>query len=99
MGEAQIRDEVRRTADLGAPVRGWDRDQPHSRARGTTRLLVIAHTGRPRRATSRESSAAALHKNGMALRLLEDEAVELALDLPDVEVVTPGADRPPTARS
>jgi NAD+ kinase len=59
---------------------------------GERRVLVIAHTGRQ---AAREVSAEfcrSLHKHGIALRLLEEEAAELALELPDVEVVRPRAD-------
>jgi NAD+ kinase len=54
------------------------------------RVLVIAHTGR---ADAREVAGQfclRLSKHGIALRLLEQEAVDLALDLPDLEVVQPG---------
>lgn len=58
------------------------------------RVLVIAHTGRPE---AREVAAAfcvGLHKFGIAVRLLDKEAAELAPDLPDlldVDVVAPSA--------
>lgn len=56
------------------------------------RMLVIAHTGREAARQVAVEFCLSLHKHGIALRLLEDEAGELALDLPDVEVVRPKAD-------
>src|SRR3954452_4119958 len=55
-------------------------------------MLVIAHTGREAARQVAVEFCLSLHKHGIALRLLEDEAGELALDLPDVEVVRPKAD-------
>jgi NAD+ kinase len=56
------------------------------------RVLVIAHTGREAARESAAEFCRSLHKHGIGLRLLEDEAAELTLDLPDVEVVRPKAD-------
>jgi NAD+ kinase len=56
------------------------------------RVLVIAHTGRAEAREVAGHLCLRLHKNGLSLRLLEQEAAELALDLPDVEVVAPAAD-------
>jgi NAD+ kinase len=56
------------------------------------RVLVIAHTGRQEARDVAGQFCEALRKNGIVLRLLEDEAAELSLDLPDVEVVKPHAD-------
>src|SRR3954464_9329556 len=55
-------------------------------------MLVIAHTGREAARQVAVEFCLSLHKHGIALRLLEDEAAELTLDLPDVEVVRPKAD-------
>ena len=54
------------------------------------RVLVIAHTGRREAREVAGQFCVGLAKNGMALRLLEQEAADLALDLPDLEVVHPG---------
>jgi NAD+ kinase len=51
------------------------------------RILVIAHTGRDEAREVAGQFCTALHKNDVTLRLLEAEAAELSLDLPDVEVV------------
>ena len=51
------------------------------------RVLVIAHTGRDDARDVAGQFCRSLHAHGIALRLLEDEADELALDLPDVEIV------------
>ncbi|WP_206053807.1 NAD kinase [Nocardioides iriomotensis] len=58
--------------------------------RGSRRVLVVAHTGREeaRKVASRVCRALAQH--GLAVRLLADEAAELTLDLPDLDVVHPG---------
>jgi NAD+ kinase len=50
-------------------------------------VLVIAHTGREDARDVAGQFCRSLHAHGMALRLLEDEADLLALDLPDVEIV------------
>jgi len=55
------------------------------------RVLVIAHTGRREAREVAGQFCLALAKNGLALRLLEREAADLALDLPGLEVVQPGA--------
>ena len=54
------------------------------------RVLVIAHTGRREAREVAGQFCLGLAKNGIALRLLEQEAADLALDLPDLEVVRPG---------
>src|SRR3954451_11079406 len=59
---------------------------------GARRVLVIAHTGREDARDVAAQFCTSLAKHGIGLRLLEDEAGELALDLPDVEVVSPRAD-------
>ena len=51
------------------------------------RVLVIAHTGREDARDIAGQFCRSLHAHGMVLRLLEHEAGELALDLPDVEIV------------
>ena len=56
------------------------------------RVLVIAHTGREDAREVAGQLCRSLHAHGIALRLLEDEADLLALDLPDVEVVKATAD-------
>ena len=56
---------------------------------GDRRVLVIAHTGRQEARDVAGQFCLALNKFGIALRLLEHEAADLALDLTDVEVVTP----------
>lgn len=55
------------------------------------RVLVIAHTGRREAREVAGQFCLGLAKHGIALRLLEREAADLALDLPDLEVVQPGA--------
>ena len=57
----------------------------------TRRVLVIAHTGR---SDAREVAArfcVALAEHGIGVRLLQDEAADLDLDLPGLEVVNPDA--------
>jgi NAD+ kinase len=54
---------------------------------GERRVLVIAHTGRLEAREVAGQFCVALNKAGISLRLLEDEAAELGLELPDVEVV------------
>ena len=51
------------------------------------RVLVIAHTGREDARNVAGQFCRSLHAHGMALRLLEDEADELGLDVPGVEIV------------
>jgi NAD+ kinase len=53
---------------------------------------VIAHTGRQDAREVAGQFCRALNKFGILLRLLEDEAAELDLDLTDVEEVKPSAD-------
>lgn len=52
------------------------------------RVLVLAHTGRREARDVAGQFCVALNKAGISLRLLENEAADLALDLGDVEVVT-----------
>src|SRR3954447_1962680 len=59
---------------------------------GARRVLVIAHTGREDARDVAAQFCTSLAKHGIGLRLLEDEAAHLPLDLPDVEVVSPRAD-------
>jgi NAD+ kinase len=59
---------------------------------GVRRALVIAHTGREDARLVAKQFCRSLHEHGIALRMLEDEAVELALDVPDLEVVKPIAE-------
>jgi NAD+ kinase len=54
---------------------------------GERRVLVIAHTGRLEAREVAGQFCVALNKAGISLRLLEDEAAELGLELADVEVV------------
>ena len=57
----------------------------------TRRVLVVAHTGRP---DAREVAArfcVALAEHGIGVRLLQDEAADLDLDLPGLEVVSQDA--------
>jgi NAD+ kinase len=56
------------------------------------RVLVIAHTGREDARDVAAQFCTSLAKHGIGLRLLEDEAAHLPLDLTDLEVVTPRAD-------
>ena len=56
------------------------------------RVLVIAHTGREDARDGAGQFCRSLHAHGIALRLLEQEADELALDLPDVEIVKASAE-------
>jgi NAD+ kinase len=53
---------------------------------------VIAHTGRQDAREVAGQFCRSLNKFGILLRLLEDEAAELDLQLPDVEEVKPSAD-------
>ncbi|MGZ4428744.1 MAG: NAD kinase [Nocardioidaceae bacterium] len=53
------------------------------------RVLVIAHTGRPEAREVAEQFCTAVHRHGLLVRLLKDEATELGLDLPGLEVVEP----------
>jgi NAD+ kinase len=56
------------------------------------RVLVIAHTGRGDARAVAGEFCRRLHGSGLSLRLLEEEADELGLDLGDVEVVKPSGD-------
>jgi NAD+ kinase len=56
------------------------------------RVLLIAHTGRDDARRVAGQFCRSLYAHGIALRLLEDEAPELGLDLDYVEVVKPTAD-------
>jgi NAD+ kinase len=56
------------------------------------RVLVIAHTGRADARDVAREFCQGLTKQGLVLRLLAQEADELALDLTEVEVVAPHAD-------
>lgn len=53
------------------------------------RILVLAHTGRQEARLVATQFCEALHRHGILVRLLKDEAAELALDLPDLETVEP----------
>ena len=53
------------------------------------RVFVVSHTGR---LAAREATAQfcrELHRHGLGVRLLKDEAADLALDLPGIEIVEP----------
>ena len=56
------------------------------------RILVLAHTGRSEAREVARQFCEALHKHGLGVRLLRDEAVDLALDITDVETVEAVAD-------
>jgi NAD+ kinase len=56
------------------------------------RILVLAHTGREQARVVAKQFCYALHRHGIGVRLLKDEAAELALDLPGLETVEPVAD-------
>ncbi|HYO38568.1 MAG TPA: NAD kinase [Nocardioidaceae bacterium] len=56
---------------------------------GDRRVLVIAHTGRREAREVAGQFCSALLENLIALRLLEAEAADLGLDLPQVEVIEP----------
>ena len=56
------------------------------------RILVLAHTGRAEAPDVARQFCEALHKHGIGVRLLRDEAADLALDLPDIETVEPVPD-------
>ena len=57
---------------------------------GSRRVLVVAHTGREDARKVASQFCLSLAAHGIAVRLLEEEAAELALDLPDLEVVARG---------
>jgi NAD+ kinase len=54
------------------------------------RVFVIAHTGRPEAREVASRFARALAGHDLVVRLLEDEAADLDLDLPEVETVPHG---------
>jgi NAD+ kinase len=56
------------------------------------RILVLTHTGRQEAREVATQFCEALHRHGIAVRLLKDEADELALDLPGIETVEPVPD-------
>ena len=56
------------------------------------RILVLAHTGREEAREVATQFCEALHRHGIAVRLLKDEAADLALDLPGIETVEPVPD-------
>lgn len=56
------------------------------------RILVLAHTGRREAREVATQFCEALHRHGMIVRLLKDEATVLDLDLPDLETVEPVPD-------
>jgi NAD+ kinase len=56
----------------------------------TRRILVLAHTGRREARDVATKFAETLHRHGIAVRLLKDEAADLSLDLPTLEAVEPG---------
>jgi NAD+ kinase len=53
------------------------------------RIFVVAHTGRPEARDVAVKFCGALHRHGLGLRLLADEAAELTLELSDVETCEP----------
>ena len=55
------------------------------------RVFVIAHTGRQDARDVAGRFCRALAQHGLPVRLLEDEAVDLDLDLPGLETVKPHA--------
>ncbi len=56
------------------------------------RVLVLTHTGRDETREVATQFCHALHANGIGVRLLKEEADDLELDLPGVDVVEPGVD-------
>ena len=56
------------------------------------RVMVIAHTGRPEARDVAGQFCRGLSRFDILLRLLEQEAGDLAFDVPDVEVVKPSPD-------
>jgi NAD+ kinase len=57
---------------------------------GTRRVLVVAHTGREEARKVASRCCRALADHGMSVRLLDDEADDLRLDLPGLDVVAAG---------
>ena len=53
------------------------------------RVFVVSHTGRPHARQVTNQFCRELHHHGLGVRLLKDEAADLALDLPGVEAVEP----------
>ncbi len=53
------------------------------------RVLVLAHTGREEARDVARQFCESLHRHGLAVRLLKDEAADLDLDLAGVETVEP----------
>ena len=56
------------------------------------RVLVLAHTGRKEAREVAAQFCSALHAHGIGVRLLKDEADDLTLDIPGIEIVEPVAD-------
>jgi NAD+ kinase len=56
------------------------------------RVLVLAHTGREEARAVATEFCRALNQHTIKVRLLKEEAADLALDIPDLEVVEPGPD-------
>jgi NAD+ kinase len=56
------------------------------------RVFVIAHTGRPEARDVAGRFCRALAEHGLPVRLLEEEALDLDLDLPGLETVKPHAE-------
>jgi NAD+ kinase len=56
------------------------------------RVLVLAHTGRSDAREVATQFCEALHQHGIVVRLVKDEAEDLALDLPGIEIVEPVPD-------
>jgi NAD+ kinase len=63
-----------------------------SRTDDARRVLVIAHIGRADAREVAREFCRGLAKHGLATRMLDDEAAELGLSEPDVEVVSADAD-------
>ena len=58
----------------------------------TRRVLVLAHTGRQEAREVAAEFCRALSAHGIGVRLLKGEAVDLNLDIPDIETVEPVAE-------
>ncbi len=54
------------------------------------RVFVLTHTGRRDAREVAAQSCESLHRHGLRVRLLKDEADDLDLDIPGLEVVEPG---------
>lgn len=61
-------------------------------AQPVRRVLVLAHTGREEARAVASEFCQALHQHDIKVRLLKDEAADLALDIDDLEAVEPGPD-------